>query len=317
MRGSRKSQKGMVFTIVAIIFVLVLVSAYFVYNQYRERERSFSVESRIFSINSFIHDTERDMERALYIASFRALLGMTEFMAQNGSYVTGLPADFRELVLNGTIGGELMSSTNDSYLYLWVNKVREEANYIGIDFNISNESVSLEQISPWSISIEMNYTLGVSDLAGLASWSKRDTVTATIPVEGLEDPLYTVGSHGVLSNVIIETPYSYFVNRTTGNASNLLEHTKNSYYISSTSAPSYVMRLQGQLSSSPYGIESLVYSQSLVVLGLYQNKSVVDYIYWSGSNPTNYRISGMPSWFRLDNQSSHLANYDAEGLELP
>ncbi|MBI5148841.1 hypothetical protein HZA33_04120, partial [Candidatus Pacearchaeota archaeon] len=41
-------------------------------------------------------------------------------------------------------------------------------------------------------------------------------------------------------------------------------------------------------------------------------RSVIDYIYFSGQITSNYRIAGMPTWYRLD--SEHLAKYQVTGL---
>ena len=94
------------------------------------------------------------------------------------------------------------------------------------------------------------------------------------------------------------------------NIANLSMQSTNSYYLASTSAPSFLDRMQGMNAPNLYGIESLVNlaelsSQSIQI----KDKSVVDYIYFSNSNPTACNVipAGMPSWFKLD--SDHLAAY--------
>jgi len=317
MQSSKnRNKKGFVFTMMAIFFVIVAMTASILFSKYTERSQAISIESRVFTINNFIHDLERDMSRALYIASFRALLGMTSYMSENGTYITNLSANFAELVLNGTIYNQTTEPTNDSYVTLWLAKVQQEAQDIGVTIDAYNYSLSLVQRETWNLEIEMNLTLVVQDAAGLATWTKDDTIRTTIPITGLEDPLYTVGSDGLISNIIIQTPFEFFVNQTTSNVSNLQQHAINSYYIEDTDAPSYVMRLQGLFSSSSFGIESTVYSLSLVPLGQYKNKSVVDHIYWSTSNPAHNAIQGMPSWYRLDNLTGHFDSYEVSDLVI-
>ena len=87
----------------------------------------------------------------------------------------------------------------------------------------------------------------------------------------------------------------------------LLNHTLSSYYRSHTDAPSFLNRLQGNLSASQYGIESLVNLQKLSSQGVpTQQKTVVDYIYFSTQNPAHNGVSGMPSWFRLMPRILHI-----------
>ena len=305
----------MMYTMMAIVLILISMSVFFLSSKYVLRERSLALESRILSTNDFINDLERDLERALYIASFRGLLGMTEYMAQNATYITNMTHNFQDLVINGTIYGNRMKTTNDSYVMLWLQKIDLKARGVGLAVDASDFNIGLRQENPWKITVELNLTLEITDLTGLASWQKADRIVTQIPVVGLEDPLYVIGSTGIISNRITRTPYTLFVNASNSNVSNLLGHVQSSYYINSSNAPDYLMRMQGQLGASANGIESLVDSSSLIVLGLYENKSIVDYLYWSGSDPPHYGVQGMPNWFRLDNQSNRLGLYQVDGLE--
>ena len=93
---------------------------------------------------------------------------------------------------------------------------------------------------------------------------------------------------------------------------NLTGHALNSYYLASTSGPSFLNRLQGISSGNDNGIESLVNLQELSQQGIVvKEKSVVDYIYFLSVNEAscNDAPSGMPSWFRLDSEDGHLSTY--------
>ena len=120
-----------------------------------------------------------------------------------------------------------------------------------------------------------------------------------------KSPFFLIHSFGK------ETIYEDFVQGT--DVSNLLSHTENSYYIASSSAPSFLDRLEGKLEADENGIESLVYLPELSLQGIpVKDKSIVDYIYFSDSNPISYHIQGMPNWFKLD--SEHLSIYQVSGL---
>jgi hypothetical protein len=135
--------------------------------------------------------------------------------------------------------------------------------------------------------------------------------------------------------------YSYVLldgtNKYVWDISRLREFYSNGYYRVSNYAPSFLMRLKGQFSASPYGVESLVKINAFPV-----NKTAIDYYYFNSAtnstNPAAYEIRGMPNCensticndaskphFYLDNQIAlanssgiftHLQLYGADGLIL-
>jgi len=92
-----------------------------------------------------------------------------------------------------------------------------------------------------------------------------------------------------------------------------LNHTASGYYVADEDAPSFLMRFENDLESSPYGIESLVDLAKFEAQGIqtYQN-SIVDYKYFANSTGTLYRINFTPSWFILD--QGHLGTYNVTGV---
>ena len=84
-------------------------------------------------------------------------------------------------------------------------------------------------------------------------------------------------------------------------------------YRAYSSAPSFLMRLEGNLSSSSYGIETLVNTNELSFLELtVYDRSSVDYIYFGSQSTTDYKIHNitdvyMPG-FRLDDD--HVDEYN-------
>ncbi|MFQ5475363.1 MAG: hypothetical protein ACE5DM_06030, partial [Candidatus Nanoarchaeia archaeon] len=100
---------------------------------------------------------------------------------------------------------------------------------------------------------------------------------------------------------------------------NLEIHLNSTYYAESDAAPSFMMRFEGDLNSSEYGIESLVDKQEV---GTYfpcpAGTTNTDYLYWQCSSVNTWGVTGMPSWFYLDNQTvdseGRLEKYEVEGL---
>ena len=158
------------------------------------------------------------------------------------------------------------------------------------------------EIFAWNVKVSLKTRFTVFDSKNSVSWDKNLTINSYIPVTNFYDPIYVVSTNGLIENKINKTIYNL------SSVANLNLHLQNSYYIASSLAPSFLDRLQGKFSASPYGIESLVYLPKLSAQGIPTlTKSGVDYIYFSGSNPAYTSVSGMPSWFYLDNP--HLAVY--------
>ncbi len=103
---------------------------------------------------------------------------------------------------------------------------------------------------------------------------------------------------------------------------NFKKHVENSYYYSSNNGPSFLDRLEGNLtcnycSLTPniIGLESFVNKKELISLGLpiVENKTNIDYLYFSESFVSGEKVKGITddfNYFRID--SSHQPIYGVE-----
>ena len=306
-------KKGIIFTLVVLIFLSVFFLGIVLDLSYNERQKSAVIESRIISMNQFIKDTDQDIKRGLYIASFRALLSLNQNVVDNGVYTSDLDSSFTEIMTQGSLNSNQLSLMAGQDLFSWITKISQLAakKNLLVSYNIND--VILTQEDPWNILIKINITSNISDTSNLARWYRTTIINTSVSIINFEDPLYAIESNNQLVNTIIKTNITVFTSG--GDTTNLIIHNLNQFYMYSDSAPDFLMRLQGNLSSSSCcGIESLVYLPNIVDNTYIYNKSVVDYIYWSGSDPESYTIQNMPIWFRIDNQSNHLDEYDVENI---
>jgi hypothetical protein len=231
-------------------------------------------------------------------------------MMANDNFINNLGTNlnnaFMEVFSSGTINSQQMAIMENNTFLNWTKKMKVEANKtdISLDFIINN--VAISQASPWLVDISVDLKIDLKDKKSTASWDIDKVYTKRMNITGFVDPLYLVNNDGLVNNTIRKTPVSSF---STGLGTHLL----NSYYIEHTDAPSYLMRFENNLGSSPYGIESLVNSQKRVDKGLPAlDRSAVDFIYFGTGITTNCKIQGMDisyPWFKLD--SSHLSFYSA------
>jgi len=300
------NKRGMFFTLMVIAILSLFLITYTSYYVIKDRS---PIKKRVETLNNFVFSIENDLPRQLYISGFRIIFILEKKIIDNGEYIDDLNASFQELFFEGSIDVStevLMRGANFTGIQEFIG---EKANKINAKTELSNPVFFVTQDDPWHVKLSLTFDLFVADNTNLSFWNKTSTVVSYIPIENFEDPVYTIGSGGVLTNKISKTIYEPFVSG--DDVSNLTSHVNpdNSYYIASARAPSFLDRLQGINAPNENGIESLVYVPEL---SSPHTKSVVDFIYFSDNNPAINMISGMPGWFRLDNES--LGIYGVEDL---
>lgn len=316
-----KSKKGVMFTIVAIMLVGVLLASVVLVTKTNYKDKSFVALTRVSSMNDFIKSVEQDAQRSLMIAGYRGVISLEREIATNGSFIPNLSAYFGEVMINGTLNGVSQDLMTDASINDWSSRINEEASKVNINLIVTPISVEVYHESPWSIVVELEATMNFTDTNNLASWYYNKTFTKNIDISSFEDPLYIVNSYNKVTNLIILANNTDFVNESNNDTSILYSHLNNSFYTASSDAPSFLMRLEGNLSPSPFGIESLVnlpdFSKQSVPL---LDKSVVDYQYFDSnySGGSDYcDFEGMPSWFRISDSKREDYELSGMGSECP
>ena len=307
------TKRAIFYTSAAIALTIVIIVTYSAYSTYRLSDKMDVVQTRIDTINFFIKDVERDINKGVFIAGFRTLLSFDQYIGTNGSYLDSAGARFKESFLNGTINRQPLSLMQDSTFTDWANKISAEADKIGIKLNFTVNDVKLNQTSPWAVDVGLDIRLDIRDKRNTSYWIRNRYLTNTISIVGFEDPLYIVNSNGRVINAIVPTNITQFV--VSGNVENLLTHENNSYYISHNDSPSFLMRLEGNIGNSSMGIESLVNLDKFTQQGLpTKDRSIVDFIYFGTKSTINYRINNTPQWFKIDQE--HLKIYQVENITI-
>ncbi|MBS3082270.1 hypothetical protein J4416_05095 [Candidatus Pacearchaeota archaeon] len=296
------NKKGVFFLAITMIIITLLMTSYTLRTGIQERK---VIQKRVETMNSFVNSMQQDIERKIFIAGFRSIFTLENKIIETGSYIENVNASFQEMFFNGTLNSQdepiMIGATFNNI----TNDLQSLGEKININVNLTNPKLNINQIDPWNLQVTLNINFSVTDNTNLSSWNSPLTVIATIPLYYFDDPLYTLNTRGIIAIKINQTTYNPL------NNSVLLDHTTNQYYKSSIEAPSFIDRLEGNISiNSINGIESLVNIQNLQSKGLdTEQKSIVDHIYFSSSNPSFCHISGLPSWFNIDNEN--LAQYNS------
>ncbi len=300
-----ENKKGIIFTTLAVLILSLFLTSLTFYSSVKEKK---SIRDRVETMNHFIFSLEKDMERQIYISGYRAVLSIGSYITETGNFIDNAENSIKEAMINGTINNQSMGLMEGYKLSEWKSRVSDLSNRVNIYVDYSIINVSVHHEDPWNIILLMNINITFLDKGNISKWQKIDEIRTNINIEGFEDPLYLLNTNGLISNKIIKTPYSIFVNG--ADVSNLSIHANNSYYKTSTTGPSFLDRLEGKYTPNQFGIESLVNLNKLSAQGINtKDKSVIDYIYFSAINPAacNIAPSGLPEWFKID--LDHLLDY--------
>lgn len=308
-------KKGMFYTLLSVILIFIFILFIKSNAQTKLNEKSDLVKVRIDTMNNFMESVEQDLQRYVYIAGFRSILSFNQYLLTANSSFEDVQLAFQESIFNGTVNNQAELLLTGSSFSDWSSSIQEKANSVNIDLKFNNPEIYVYQTDPWHVKIDMNVTILASDLAGFASWNYRTKVTSTISILGFDDPLYIIKTQGRLVNIInatiYEGNYTHQLSEDDWDVANLRDHVSKMYYTENSDAPDFLMRFEGKLTSSPYGIESMINLDSLSSRGLpIYEYSVIDHKYWSSSSGRH--IPSMQSWFSID--SAHEDKYQVNSI---
>jgi hypothetical protein len=304
------NKKGMFFTLIAISLISLFLVAYATYYFVEDRK---ALNKRVVSMDNFVFSLEDDLSRQLYISGYRTIFLLEKRISDTGQPISNVSLAFSEAFYNQSLYGENQDLMIGATLSDIRTTIDERASKINVRVILSPESVKLVQEDPWRIKVSMQAQLFVEDKGGLASWNLTKEFFSFININNFEDPLYALNTGGRIIKKINSTIYSGFI--FWSDISNFSKQLELGLYTNSSLAPSFIDRMEGRNAPNINGIESFVYlpqlsAQDIIV----QDKSCVDYIYFSSYNPLAYSLSGMPSWFKLDDP--HINMYGAGGLKI-
>ena len=269
------NRKAVFFTILAIALLSLFLVSYTFLSFIESRD---AINKRIKTMNNFVFSIEQDLPRQLYVSGFRMILLLDREVHNKHVFVADINSSINELFYNGTLNGEnqkLMKRANFSGIQETLN---EKANKINANIELSNPSLSFGQDDPWHVKFTLTLDVSIEDNTDLVSWNKTSTISSLVPIETFFDPVYAVYAPQIIPNYTFnQTIYPLPL------GGNLPSQVNNHFYINTTISPSFLKRLQGDLSADPNGIESLV-GKSVPDMPQY-DKSIVDYIYFGPTNP--------------------------------
>lgn len=307
------NRKGFVFTTIAILIVISLLFIFAVHE--RLLPRTIAQTGRVQTMDRYIANLEEDLPRAAYIAGYRSLIAMEEHISSTGEYLTDVDAAFTSVFANGTINGSSYAIMENSTFGEFSQAFAQLAASQGMHADLTVISLEAYHEDPWFVTLNISVRTELADRAGAARFNRTTFVQATVPIDSIKDPLYTVSTQGRAPHIVVRSNLTGPLIDEDNDTTQLQLLLNNTLYLASSEAPSFMQRFSGDLSPSPNGIESLVRVGELDAQGIAVEscKSIVDHLYFGAADTDpNYLVVNMDSdVFWLDQE--HLEEYGAEG----
>jgi hypothetical protein len=271
-----------------------------------------AVENRVEAMLSFYDSIVRDSRKSIEIMAGRALCSAIDHVVTSGNPLQSSNDTLAELILNGSISGAPQALMEGSMAKDWEDSIEYLGSLQAFDTKVEIKDLLIQPEDSFHISISYSLSVEVYDDRMVeTNLSKTTREKVIVSIENFEDPLYPLNTYGRVVNLIRLSPH--WLNYSSEDLTNLKDDLNNSYYHPSLYGASFLDRLEGKFfvqekyfKQKPVGLESFVNKDKLLSAGLLVNASAtnIDYLYFSGSNVPAYPISGMPTNFRLDNETT-------------
>lgn len=313
-------KKGVFLTFISIA-VIAAVLVIFIPSNISLKKDASAIRARVSNVNDYVFDLENVyLKKALQASGRRAIISLIEDMKAKQVFLAKFESAFAEAMVNGKLDNQplpLMNGNNYNDLVNGIVATAEGTFNVQTKFeSITPKNVSISQMTPWYLIVEINVSFSVMTAENTASWNRSSTITEEISIENFEDPYYIVKSEGKYSNIIKRTG-TLFDEWTVAKVIDFITNGDYTHF-EEAKVPSFISRFTGSIEPSDCcGIESLVNPNKLGSLGLpKKDASYADYLYWSAtascadSPLTLYRDNVIDSafpGFKLD--LGHISRY--------
>lgn len=325
-----KGKKGIIFTFIAILLVVLISVLFSIETSPPSRERSNVVLDRITVADDYIKNLEYVyLQRALYISSYRSIEALALYVNKTGflSDEKNLTKKFKEILLNGTVNGVNVDSTigrnlisGKTYMIRLEEIENSTRDFMQIKINFTKDydkiNVSIFQdnfTGPFKVRVNMSFEYFVD--AQIATWNRTGNTSTEFFIEGIEDPLYLRAGEGMSHPIKIS-------NLTIWNRITVTEFIANGMYRYENMSSSFLTRFyNGTSRSECCGIESIVPPVFVAILSVgNKDLSYVDCDFISNfcvtipdaSGNSYYNITGITN----DTYNLQLDNYTVERYNL-
>lgn len=201
-------KKGQVYSLIALLMAIPIFF-FLTYYMTSVQTMKFGTSERIIAdqLMETGRSIEEDFVRAVQISGIRASLGTTDYMIREGQPLDDAAFRTEELIINGSIFGNLTYVMLDNTLDDWRNDIYSLTPGFILFINYTN--FSIQNHDGFHILATVDLEFNISDKIDTAKISKKVVKSILIPLENIEDPIFPYNTNGVASRGIRFYPYPY------------------------------------------------------------------------------------------------------------
>ena len=204
--------KGIIYSMMALIFFSLLL-AMSLTNTYFFSQTEANIVNKIStdSMSNFESTVRKDLEKALDVSARRAMVTAINHVSANAVYLEDADRDLSSLTLNGTLNNTYQPIMENNTLTDWTRNVEVKAEEVGLDFSVTFNSLDFSLEDAFTIRAELSATILLSDVLSASSFNRTEEVSATVSLEGFEDPVHTINTDARVLRTIQKTSSSPIV----------------------------------------------------------------------------------------------------------
>ena len=292
--------------------------------------------TRIIVMNNYLDTLEKHTADSLQTAGYLALQNLSERIRENKTTIT-TPQQLNTMLYqciwtNMSLCTIANSSSNTSLAYAIRNMTTLALNGLNINSTINITNITINDSAPFEVMLTATIVYNISDAGsetGFASWNATSTISTTVDVQGILDPLYMYGYRNDTfigssrTRAFNKAPYRKSqLNDTIFTSSPIGFYYSKMYIASVSRGPSVVQRytMNWTGKSACCGIESVIQFTELNTTfqnnkALLANLSLADHLFMKRTqfNCTNEQVVGLKNLTEA-HQSVRIDTYGLENI---
>ena len=305
------NKRGMFFTFIAILLIIVLLVAFVSKIGIQQTEESSKSNAKLAGLNSFVKSFDAIAGRALQASSKHVILSSLNYTAQGSrQYIPSYPIEFKSIIYNGKLVSNTIIPNADkltiSKTLEIVEKVAQDNNIILIyDKPIQPQDISITQISPWEMEVSLTLKNAIvtdnkDPLKSEVTWNlgEAKVIKTKLYVTDYSDP-FTLKELG--EDLPIKK-YANPQNYQLGQQDYLNDLISSEQFIAHGDGPNFLQRMSGDFKNDVNGIERVLPDS----LGADPTPTLsnVDFYYWGafGDQLVSCNVEGYGANFKLDSK---------------
>ncbi|MFA5797356.1 MAG: hypothetical protein WC916_04950 [Candidatus Woesearchaeota archaeon] len=331
-----RHKQAIIFSLIAVLLAILFISLYTTQFTVQGDERTIATATRAKVIDTYVRNFEKYAESSLKIATYRNLDILTKEKITDHTFYAD-EEEFKSTFMNCTTCGYINCESAPAMICSpdgknfgveqFLNNISQLAKaHMNINTTYAITIQKIEQDSPFEVKVTAQIMYVVSDMvdANNFRWNKTTIIIATVPIDGLFDPLTSIYTNGSYNYSITPTTLCKF-NESCWNITTTTQFYRAQEFRYMPNATAYLPRFWNDNTlSSCCGIEALL---NITKLNVTENNSYVDHEFWTGmhicneTDPTTQTIIEFttidPSThFRLDDNAAARYNIAGNGVQV-